>query len=149
MAVRIMLGAYIAVLAVVAFFPFPVDRPIDGPLLRIIRWSAQHGLGVITYARVEFGANIVLFIPLGLLLALLFGPHRWWRAPVICVVATVIIELGQGALLSHRVASVGDVIANSTGGMLGALAAVAIMAAVTARRRRLEPHSPGSGDNAR
>ena len=82
-----------------------------------------------------------------MLLALLFGPLRWWLAPEICFVATAIIELGQGVLLPQRVASIGDVIANSTGGMLGALAAVAIMAAV-ARHRGLEPHFSGSGNNA-
>ena len=145
-ALRIILGAYVAVLAVVGFFPSPVDRPIDAPLSRIIQWCGQHGLGFISYARVEFGANIALFVPLGMLLALLFGPHRWWCAPVICSVATALIELGQGVLLPQRVASIGDVIANTIGGLLGALVAVAVMAAV-ARRRGLEPHSPGSGDN--
>ena len=120
---------------------------MHAPLMHAIHVTQQHGLHFVTYPSVEFGANIALFVPLGLLLALLFGPNRWWRAPVICVLATVIIELGQGALLPHRVASVGDVIANTTGGVLGALAAVAIMAAI-ARRRRFEPHSPGSGDPA-
>ena len=137
-ALRIILGAYVAVLAVVGFFPSPVDRPFDGPLLRIIQWCGQHGLGFITYASVEFGANIALFVPLGLLLALLFGPRRWWRAPVICFVATVVIEVGQGALLPQRVASIGDVIANTVGGCLGTLAAVAIIAALARKGRAIE-----------
>ena len=135
---RILLGGYLALLAVVGFFPSPVDRPIAAPLSRFIQWCGQHGLGLITYARVEFGANIVLFVPLGMLLALLFGPHRWWLAPVICFVATVLIELSQGALLPQRVASIGDVIANTVGGILGTLAAVAIMAALARNRRAIE-----------
>ena len=135
---RIVLGAYVALLAVVGFFPSPVDRPIDAPLSRIIQWCGQHGLGFITYARVEFGANIALFVPLGMLLALLFGPRRWWRAPVICFVATVIIELGQGALLPQRVTSIGDVIANTIGGILGTLVAVAIIATAARNRRAID-----------
>ena len=135
---RIVLGAYVALLAVVGFFPSPVDRPIDAPLSRIIQWCGQHGLGFITYARVEFGANIALFVPLGMLIALLFGPRRWWRAPIICFVTTVIIELGQGALLPQRVASIGDVIANTVGGILGTLAAVAIMAALARSSRAID-----------
>ena len=137
-ALRIILGAYVAVLAVVGFFPSPVDRPIDAPLWRIIQWCGQHGLGFITYAGVEFGANIALFVPLGMLIALLFGPRRWWRAPVICFVATVIIELGQGALLPQRVASIGDVIANTVGGILGTLVAVAIIATAARNRRAID-----------
>ena len=134
---RIVLGAYVMLLAVVGFFPSPVDRPIDSALSRIIQWCEQHGLGFITYTRVEFGANIVLFIPLGMLLGLLFGTRRWWLAPVICFVATVLIELGQGVLLPQRVASPGDVIANTIGGFLGTLAAVAIMAGVARNRRAI------------
>ena len=137
-ALRIILGAYVAVLAVVGFFPSPIDRPVAAPLSRIIQWCGQHGLGFITYASVEFGANIALFVPLGLLLALLFGPHRWWLAPVICFVATVLIELGQGALLPQRVASIGDVIANTVGGVLGTLTAVTIMAVLARNHRAIE-----------
>ena len=62
---------------------------------------------------------------------------RWWLAPVICFVATVLIELSQGALLPHRVASIGDVIANTIGGILGTLAAVGIMAVVARNRRAI------------
>jgi VanZ family protein len=143
---RILLGGYLALLAVVGFLPSPADRPINAPLWWIIRWRGQHGLGFISYARVELGTNIALFVLLGMLLALMFGPHRWWLATVICSEATVIIELGQWFLLPQRVASFGDVIADITGGVLGALAAVGIMAAF-ATRRGLEPHSSGSGDN--
>ena len=135
---QIILGAYVALLAVVGFFPSPVDRPIDAPLSRIIQWCGQHGLGFISYAHVEFGANIALFVPLGMLIAMLFGPRRWWRAPVICFVATVIIELGQRVLLPQRVASIADVIANTIGGILGTLVAVAIIATAARNRHAID-----------
>ena len=56
---------------------------------------------------------------------------------MICFVATVIVEVGQGVLLPQRVASPGDVIANTIGGFLGTLAAVAIMAGVARNRRAI------------
>ena len=63
---------------------------------------------------------------------------RWWLAPVICFVATVIVEVGQGVLLPQRVASPGDVIANTVGGLLGTLAAVGIMAVLARNSRAIE-----------
>ena len=56
---------------------------------------------------------------------------------MICFVATVLIELSQGVLLPQRVASIGDVIANTVGGILGTLAAVGIMAMVARNRRAI------------
>ena len=52
--------------------------------------------------------------------------------------ATVIIELGQGVLLPQRVASIGDVIANTVGGILSTLAVAAIMAVLARKGRAIE-----------
>ena len=79
LALRITLGAYVAFLAEVGFYPSPVDRPVHEPLMHPIHETQQHGLHFITYPSVEFTANIFLFVPFGLLLALFFGPPRWWR----------------------------------------------------------------------
>ena len=108
----------------IALYPTPVDRGIDGLLFRVLRVLASHGLGFITYARVEFSANVVLFVPLGLLLALLFGARWWWCAILLCVALSSAIELSQLAFLPERLASLGDVIANSSGGVIGALLAL-------------------------
>ena len=73
----------------------------------------------------------------------MFSAPTWpcsplWVAPVICSVATAIIELRQEVLPPQRVASIGDVIANTVGGILGTLAAIATMAVLAKNRRAIE-----------
>jgi VanZ family protein len=128
---RIFLGAYIVATGLVAYWPKPVDGPIDPNLLRVLAWLQRHGVHFMTYHFVEFTANIGFFMPLGFLIAALLPARRWWLAIVICFGATCCIEIGQGLFLPDRVASVGDVVANTTGGILGA----AIAWVVFVRRR--------------
>lgn len=83
------------------------------------------GLGWVTYTQLESAANVALFIPLGLLIALLV-PTRWWWAVVVGLALLAGgIELGQALFLPGRVPTIDDVLANATGGVIGvALAAV-------------------------
>ena len=71
------------------------------------------------YDLVEFGANIALFIPLGLLMG--FGLRRFWLAVGLGVLATSLIEASQWLFLPQRFASGFDILANSLGALLGAL----------------------------
>jgi hypothetical protein len=135
MLVRILLAVYLAALAVVGFFPTPVDRGFRRQLQVVTDWCASHGLGFVTYSNIEFTANIGLFVPLGFLLALIFGIRFWWLAPVLCFAATVFIEFVQGVALAARYASVGDVIANTSGGLVGTLLALVIL--LVQRHRRV------------
>lgn len=128
---RSWLAIYIVVLAGIAFSPVPVDSGA-GPLLRAI----TKAFPVLTYHRIEFGANIVLFVPLGLLLALILPRRRYLVVPI-AFVATVSIESLQGIFLGARVASILDVVANTTGACIGLL----IAEVVPALRRRGEPRS--------
>ncbi|RKE65092.1 VanZ family protein [Microbacterium sp. AG238] len=114
---RALLIGYVVVLAFVAFWPTPVDRDA-GPILRAITSAVPW----LTYDRIEFGANIALFVPFGCCAAL--GWPRW-RAYVIPagLVISVVIEAAQGVLLSQRTASVWDVVANTLGAAVGWLIA--------------------------
>lgn len=115
------LVAYLVALAAIAFWPAPVDRDA-GPLLR----SITHLFPVLTYARIEFTANILLFVPFGLLLTLIVArSHRWIVLPV-TFLATVTIESVQAVMLDARTPSVLDIIANTAGACLGMLIAVFI-----------------------
>jgi glycopeptide antibiotics resistance protein len=69
--------------------------------------------------------NVVLFVPLGFLLALLL--RRPVRAALACAALSLAIECYQCALTS-RVGAVADVVANSLGGAIGALVAVVVLA---------------------
>ena len=98
-------------------------------LLRAV--SALPGLGWVDYAVAEFSANILLFVPMGLLFTLLLGAWRWWLAVTIGVAATLGIEFVQ-LFLPARFTDVRDLLANTLGTLIG----VGVALLVAARRRR-------------
>jgi glycopeptide antibiotics resistance protein len=138
-----LLVVYSALVSVIVAWPSPVDAGSRELLIRILSALHRRGLpGFIDYSLVEFGANVAMFVPLGLLIALLLGPRIWWLAILVCVGLSVSIELYQLVALPARFATVRDVLANSTGGALGA--AIAAMVIARTRRPRL-PDYPGGG----
>jgi len=83
---------------------------------------------ILTIPAVEFAANIVMFLPVG-------AVARWWRPSVwrnvlVGLAATVFIESVQGLFLPHRVADYRDIIANTSGALLGSLACWAVSRAL-------------------
>lgn len=111
---------YLLGLICVALWPTPVDASARGALDSVLAWL--HSVGVpnfVGYDLVEFGANIALFIPLGLLMG--FGLRRFWLAVGFGVLATSLIEASQWLFLPQRFASGFDILANSSGALLGAL----------------------------
>jgi glycopeptide antibiotics resistance protein len=119
--------AYVVSLALIAFWPTPVDRSLQGSLSAVIAWL--HRIGAppwLNYAVVEFSSNVVLFIPIGLLVGAFAGRRRWWLGIVVGFFTSCCIELGQLLFLPERYATINDVIANTLGAVIGAL--VALMA---------------------
>ncbi len=118
-----LLGALLALLAVllmVAFWPTPVDRSIRGDLDGVLGWL--HSIGVpawINYTLVEFTSNILLFMPLGVLVATLSTSIPVVAATVAGLAMSLSVELGQYLLLPARAATGADVIANTAGAALG------------------------------
>ena len=112
------LAGYLFALTLIAFWPSPVDSGA-GPVIDLI----TRIIPVLTYARIEFGANILLFVPLGVLLTLILRD----RALVlpIAIVLTLTIESVQGVLLDRRTPSELDIIANTAGACIGLLGVAA------------------------
>ena len=129
------LGAgYLLALVLIALWPSPVDRPAQGAISAVLGRLHAHGVpGWVNYALVESAANVVLFLPVGLLGVVLLGSARWWLAVLAGFAASSLIELGQLVFLPDRFATPLDVLANTTGAALGALLALALLATVTAR----------------
>lgn len=118
----------------IVLWPTPVDSGSKGTLLRVLNWLHEHGLPeFVGYNAVEFTANVVMFVPLGLFAAVACGPGRWWIALIACPALSIIIESIQAAALPGRFATVGDVVANSAGGAAGAL--IGLLIIVSLRRR--------------
>lgn len=119
------LAGYLAVLLVIMFWPTPVDRPIVGVLTHNL--AVLHSLGApgwMDYASVGVAANVALYVPIGVFGTLLLGVRFWWLIAVLAAAASSVFELSQGIFLTERFASVGDVIANTSGALIGAVTAV-------------------------
>ena len=90
--------------------------------------------------RVEFLANIGLFVPLGIFLLLLVGARLWLVALAAGIVLTSMIENIQRSI-PGRVSDPRDVAANAIGMFLGIVVALMITLPATLRRRRERTHA--------
>lgn len=120
-------------LALVAFWPSPVDKPVSGQLTAILHFLHGHGIpGWFTYKFVEAAANVVLFVPVGFVSALAFPEKRWWQVGAFGLLVSGCIELGQLLFLHDRFASPSDIVTNTSGAVMGGL--LAALAAQTQKR---------------
>jgi glycopeptide antibiotics resistance protein len=132
-------GAYLVALALIVFWPTPVDRDTRDYLVTLIDLLQRLGAPEwVRYTVIEFSANILLFVPAGLFLVILAGPRRWWLGPLAGFGASSAIELGQLVFLPDRFATVNDVIANSVGAIIGTALALIVLLI----HHRAAPRSP-------
>lgn len=121
-------------LALVVFWPSPIDRPVAGMLERVI--SELHERGVpafVDYSFIEFTANVALFVPVGFLFGLML-PMRWTVIALLLGPAlSGAIEVAQHVLLAERYSTISDIVANSIGSTLGVMVAVTVRAIVAVR----------------
>ncbi len=137
----------LAYLALVGWLTLtPTSTAFESGLLRrlaslLSRYPATEWF---TFLRLEFMANIMLFVPFGIFLVLLFGRRMWWLAIVLGVLLTVGIEFAQNFIPS-RVSDPRDLVANSLGAVIGALLAL-VLTAPRARRLKALDASRRSSD---
>lgn len=133
-----LLAGYVAVVLFATMWPTPLDlgyqASIDKLLAVLHRTGAPAWFG---YNKLEYAANVVMFVPLGFLVAMSLPARIWWLALVVCPGASIAIELTQGAVLSARFASISDVVANSIGAVVGIFFAVLLRAIVHQRDEKL------------
>jgi glycopeptide antibiotics resistance protein len=115
-------------LALIAFWPSPVDEPIQGQLASVLKFLHAHGMPAsFNYISIEASANVILFLPVGFVTALAFPKKHWWQAGAFGLLVSGSIELGQLLFLHNRFASSLDLLTNTGGAVIGALlAAVAL-----------------------
>jgi hypothetical protein len=121
---RLLGAAYVGYLLCVAYLVWtPQPSAPGGAVDLVVDVFALLGLPVGAPV-VEFALNVIMFVPLSLLGAFLFGRwrvHDWF---LIGLGATVLIEMVQGLLLPTRSSSSLDVLANTGGAVLGACLAL-------------------------
>lgn len=123
---RVLFAIYALALMVVGFYPVPVDRGVSPMLGRFVLWMQQYALGF-SYEIVEFTANVLWFVPLGLLGVLAVGRRWWWLVLLGGAAVSTAIEAGQWLLLPERTPTPVDVIANTLGVAIGVALAVGVL----------------------
>jgi glycopeptide antibiotics resistance protein len=114
------LGLITLAVITITFWPTPVDRPFHLAIGRVLATLHRHGLPHwVTYAAIESASNVVMFVPIGALIAILVRRSLWWVSGVLGLLASVCIELSQLIFLPARYASLGDIAANTSGALLG------------------------------
>ena len=107
---------YAAGLAVVTLVASPASA---------LRWTTRALLGsddsdTTTVMTVEGGANVLLFVPAGLLLCYALPRIARWQVWSLCVLVSAGVELAQ-TVLPGRQPSVIDLVTNASGAAIGVL----------------------------
>lgn len=129
-ALRLLFAVYLVTVLRITQWPELADEASLGALHAALAWLHARGLpGAVDVAAVEALANVVMFVPFGVLL-----PLAARRGPLLAVPAgagfSVAIELSQLAFFPGRVATVQDVVMNT----LGAAAGAALLHGLQGRR---------------
>lgn len=127
---------YLGLVGWITLGPQPVDSSSDGLVWRLLALFGRYeATDWITYSRLEFGANVAMFVPIGLFFLLLFGRRFWWLSILFGIALTCGIEYTQ-TFLPTRVPDTRDLIANSAGAAVGVFAGLILTAGKARRIRR-------------
>ncbi len=142
-------GGYLVFVGWLTLTPQPIGPDQQAIVVRVL--DALHRRGHATsidYDRLEFLANIGLFVPIGMFLLLLFGTRWWWVAGLASFALTAFIESAQRGI-PGRVSDDRDLLANTVGGLIGIVIATVLTLPAALRRRRARrltrgrtPHRP-------
>ncbi|MBO3663535.1 VanZ family protein [Microbacterium stercoris] len=118
-AARILLVPYSVAVALIVWLPAEDAGRVTGILADCARLLVPLGVPVeVGYPLLEFVANIALFVPLGLLVQLAWPGLGWWRIALLGLTTSALIEGVQFAIPS-RFPTVSDLIANTSGSVVG------------------------------
>ena len=132
------LAGYATIVLLATMWPTPLDQGFETSINKLFSVLYRNGVPLwFGYSKLEFSANILMFIPLGFLVALLLPRRIWWLALIICPAMSIAIELTQSLALSARFATVTDVVSNSLGAVIGILIAVILRGVVYERDQKV------------
>jgi glycopeptide antibiotics resistance protein len=130
--------AWLALIALITLTsaPYPAGEP--NALIRgIIAFLASTPLtGWFDFDVAEFTANVLLFVPLGALIAAQLPAGRRLWAAAIGLGVSAAVETAQLLWLPTRVSDVQDLVSNGSGSLIGALLTIALLRFSPRRRSR-------------
>jgi glycopeptide antibiotics resistance protein len=106
-----------------------LSRIVDRFLLEL----RDRGITNIHFLDIEFFGNILMFVPLGILAAMLVPRRAWWTLLLLGTAFSGVIEASQAAFLPDRLPDARDLFSNTTGFLIGAAASVALRLLVAHR----------------
>ena len=120
---------YTVFIGLVTLTPNQMDTGPGSFIMGLLDFLASHRVTAwIDYDILEKLANVGMFIPFGLLVALQFGRRRWWAGWVAGIAFTCLIEGTQATLLSPtRFGTISDLVTNSLGAGIGAVVGLIVM----------------------
>ncbi len=132
---RVALAAYLLFVAFTVWLPAAISGKVVGLVLLLARWVADHDIATYRFSAItlEFAANVIFLIPVGILLSLGWPRLRFWHIVVIGASMSGLIEAGQ-SLIPSRAPSLSDILANTLGALIGAAIGAAI-------RRQMSPRT--------
>lgn len=119
---RVLLVPYTLILALIVWLPEAQAARVTGIVGRLGHALASR-LDIsfaTTYTALEFAANIALFIPFGILLAVGWTRLKTWQLALLGLVTSGLIEAVQ-IFLPTRFSTVSDLVANTAGAVVGCL----------------------------
>lgn len=115
----------LALVGTVGLWPSHVEAVFSTQILAVVRlFAVNPATAWITYPVIESVANVLLFVPLGFLLARVLGARWGWIAGPAAIILSAALEVAQFALLTDRTSDLRDVLANGAGAVLGAVLGV-------------------------
>ena len=132
---RAALAAYLVVVGVITLTP-----SAPGPTRGLAYWviTTLQRVLPLSWSQWEFLLNIAMFVPLGVLLAVVLGRRFFWLAPVVALATSLAIE-GLQHVIPNRVPDVRDLFSNGMGGLIGMLVALAWWRISEKEKRRAQP----------
>ncbi|MGO2003605.1 VanZ family protein [Arthrobacter rhombi] len=128
---------YLLAVAFIVFWPVPVDRPAQDTLPKLL--ESWHAAGVplwVDYQLIEWLANVVMFLPWGVLGTLILPRSWWWLVPFSGLLASAAVESAQYVFLPARFASAADIVANTAGAVIGYAGTALVIFCVRRRAKR-------------
>lgn len=125
-----MTAVYLAALGVILLWPDHLDRKAGAAYA--VLYELFPGA---TPRTMDFGLNVVLFVPFGVVLGVVLRGHPWRLLGIACAVP-LLVEIFQGVFLPGRTSSVVDVVANALGALIWAAAMALGRGLLIGRRTR-------------
>ncbi|KNY06177.1 VanZ family protein [Microbacterium sp. GCS4] len=111
-------------LALLTLTPTRVEERMPDLLDLVLATAHRIGWDSLDFTRLEILANVLVFVPVGIFAFVLMPRRLWLLAVLLGPAISLGIELAQRLALPHRAATVSDVIANSSGALIGVALAV-------------------------